>query len=69
MFDYVQSNKLENPNRLLDDSSLSNSQINSIIEHFNSNGISETKSLEKIIKKKISEDELLLLKIYYKSVK
>ncbi|MAT56591.1 MAG: DNA helicase RecQ [Ignavibacteriae bacterium] len=69
LFDYVQSNKLENPNRLLDDSSLSNSQINSIIEHFNSNGISETKSLEKIIKKKISEDELLLLKIYYKSVK
>ncbi len=69
LFDYVQSNKLENPNRLLDDSSLSNSQINSIIEHFKSNGISETKSLEKIIKKKISEDELLLLKIYYKSVK
>lgn len=65
--EYVQTNKLNNYEKLIDECNLPQNMIDKILNYFDKYGIENNAGLQAEIKKKINEDELTLLKIYYKS--
>ena len=68
LYDYVQSNKINEPERLLEECKLNKEIFDKVLSHFKESGINNTNDIQKLTKKKISDEDLLLLKIYFKSL-
>lgn len=65
LLDFVEENKLQNPDLLLEDSRLSEKEIEKVIGIFNKIGSERLTPVYEALKEKIDYDELHLLRIYY----
>ncbi len=65
LFEYGEENKLQNPERLLEESLIPETEREEILNLFDKIGIDKGEEISSAIKKKIKPDEIRLLEIYY----